>query len=229
MENRPDYYIGYISKVEDPDLYLVRVTIPGLCNAEGDEAMPAYPMRGEVDEPKINDMVLVHQLDPVFGSVLLYSKLKENQVIGFRSRGKEIIINEDEIVMATFDSSAEYKDEEVPEYQDWIKIDKEGNFNISMRSDAKISIDGDCRLQIGGDCLVSFQGAVDATVQDNCNITVNGNTKINCPGTIELTGGGTLQTTNGGTCAPMGMGGFCAIPVCPYTGAPHVGYQITGI
>lgn len=40
--------------------------------------------------------------------------------------------------------------------------------------------------------------------------------------------GGNLTTVNGGTATPNGQGGFCGIPVCPLTGAPHIGNKISG-
>ena len=45
--------------------------------------------------------------------------------------------------------------------------------------------------------------------------------------TVNITGG-TLKTGNGGTAAPTSKGGFCAIPVCPLTGAPHIGDVLSG-
>ena len=40
--------------------------------------------------------------------------------------------------------------------------------------------------------------------------------------------GGILKTGKGGTAAPTSKGGFCAIPVCPLTGAPHIGDVLSG-
>ena len=42
---------------------------------------------------------------------------------------------------------------------------------------------------------------------------------------MELTGG-TLKCK--GSATPSGQGPFCAIPVCPFTGAPQCGTDVSG-
>lgn len=44
---------------------------------------------------------------------------------------------------------------------------------------------------------------------------------------IEIKSGGTL--TMGGTAKQSGTGAFCAMQVCPFTGAVHVGNKVEGI
>jgi hypothetical protein len=191
-----NYYIGTIVEVTDPDLYQVKIDIPGVT-----KDAPALPFRGEVDEPKPGNVVLVRCLDPVFGSVYLYSKLKENDFIGFRSRGKMVDITEDYIRAGIF-ADKDYKDQERPELTSWAKLDKGGNIEVHAEGDVTVTIDGKADITVTGDCTITAP---------NVNIT-----------------GGNLQTVNGGTCAPAGIGGFCAVPVCPMTGAPHVGNKIQG-
>ena len=79
---QPKYYLGVITKILDPDTYEVEIEIPGVT-----KEAKAYPYRDTVDEPKPEDLVLVLGLDPVYNSVWLYQKLKENNFIG--STGKE--------------------------------------------------------------------------------------------------------------------------------------------
>lgn len=45
-------FIGVIAKVLDPDLYTIEVDIPG-----ENERLSAFPFRGEVDEPRVGDVV----------------------------------------------------------------------------------------------------------------------------------------------------------------------------
>jgi len=84
-------YIGKISEILE-DGFSVRVVIPGICE---DLGMPALPERGELDEPKVGDIVIIEELDPVFGSVLLYRKIKQNKFHGLRFHGKAISFDDD--------------------------------------------------------------------------------------------------------------------------------------
>ena len=74
-------FIGVIAKVLDPDLYTIEVDIPG-----ENERLSAFPFRGEVDEPRVGDVVFLRELDPIYHSYYLYEKLKENDFIGIRAR-----------------------------------------------------------------------------------------------------------------------------------------------
>lgn len=71
----------------------------------------------------------------------------------------------------------------------------------------------------------------------NIQVTSKGNIEVNAGGNIKIDGGenevsleniGTLKT-NGGTSMANGQGGFCGIPICPFTGAAHVSNEIKGI
>ena len=90
-----NYYTGIVVEVIDPVLYQIKVDIPGI-----NKQLPAFPMRGEVDEPKVNDFVLLYCFDPIYDSYMLYHKIKENDFIGFRSNGKMIDVTPDYIKVA---------------------------------------------------------------------------------------------------------------------------------
>ena len=96
------YYSGTIVEIVDKVLYEIKVDIPGLKTG-----VTAYPMRGEVDEPRVGDFVFLKCLDPVFQSYYLYHKIKENDFIGFRSNGKMVDITPDYIQVAIFNPSDE--------------------------------------------------------------------------------------------------------------------------
>lgn len=241
----PTYSLARISKVIDPDRYEVELCIPGVI-----EGVKAFPMRGEVDEPKPGDLVLCIGLDPVYHSVYFYQCLKENEYIGFRSRGKKVDITKDRIEIGIFPETqdpeatdAPYPENETPESTSWIKIDADGNLDImaegnqtvNIMGDSKVNIQGASEVTIGGEAKVDITGKatvcvnsdVSLDVTGNANISVSGSVKLDSP-TVTITGGGTLET-KGGSVAPQGVGGFCAIPVCPFSGSPHTGTQITGI
>jgi hypothetical protein len=199
---QPNYYLGVITKILDPDKYEVEIEIPGVT-----KEAKAYPIDRSPDEPKPEDLVLVLGLDPVWNSVWLYQKLKENEFIGFRSRGKKVDITKDRIEIGIFSqmnekdqTSPPYEEDKTPKSTSWIKIDKDGNIDVHAEKNMTIKVDG------------------------NCNIEVAGSTVLKCPD-VTITGG---KLTVQGSVPPTGTGPFCAIPVCPVTGAPHVGPIVNG-
>ena len=118
-----NYYLGVVTAVtpddddrikNDKEWHEVLIDIPGVI-----QGVTAFPFRDELDEPKINDKVLVLDVDPLYHSYFLYRKLKEDGFIGFRSSGKMVSITPDEIVLGVFgpDDNDEY-----PEYADKINL-----------------------------------------------------------------------------------------------------------
>lgn len=75
-------------------------------------------------------------------------------------------------------------------------------------------------------------GDIKVSTEKNLNIEVKGDQKIEATGKMEIKAaqtkltGGQLECT--GTPTPSGSGCFCAIPVCPVTGAPHSGSIVMG-
>lgn len=221
MLNQDQYFTGTIVEVLDPVLYQIKVDIPGIAIG-----VPAFPMRGEIDEPRVGDFVLLRSLDPVFKSYYLYQKIKENNFIGFRSNGKMVDITPDYVTVAIYDPGTEYndsvKDETFrPEPTDWIKLDKEGNLEVNLRANSNITITGSSNIKIETDSKVELGGNSEISVSGNSNINVSGSTKLTCPDvTIDITGG--KLTTVGKSNTDL-SGPFNAIPTCPFSGAPHCG------
>ena len=133
MKTKPDsnerYYLGMISKVEDRVLYKVRVTIDNVV----DDAM-AFPLRGEVDEPKVGDMVLLYNIDDLFQSCYLYSKIKEDKFIGFRSNGKLISITPESITMMVYDTSEDANEDKIDSFRSKIVMNSDGTVEIESKS-----------------------------------------------------------------------------------------------
>lgn len=127
------FYPGCVSKIIDPETYQIEVDIPGYI-----EGLKCFPWRGELDEPKVGDLVLVQELDSDFHSYALWRKLKEDKFIGIRSNGKMIDITPDSIVIGVFDKTKEYKDNEKPEVKTSIKLTNDGNIEISGEGDITI-------------------------------------------------------------------------------------------
>lgn len=277
------YYIGRISQVEDRVFYKIRVSVEGIV----DDAM-AFPMKGEVDEPLVGDKVLLYNIDPEFGSVYLYSRIKEDNFIGFRSNGKIITLispyetedgesgDDDNITIGIYDiDENDGNNDEVGQYITSIVInrkddDKKGsiditigndkykggpksNLNIKVMGNVEASIEGDegstinisnnSNIKIGGNSTIEIQGNSSLKVNGNLDAEVSGNTDIKSQGkctinspsginiessaTVEITGGGTLKTS--GTCGASPNGGYCGIPVCPFSGSIQTFTTITGI
>lgn len=195
------YYLGKVSKIIDRLTYEIRVDIDGIV-----EEKPAFPLRGEIDEPKIGDYVLLRNIDPLYGSMYLYSKLKEDQFIGFRSNGKAIEITPEYIELTVYDRSDDvegahdgFEDVGGSPWFTRIKCLNDGNIIISTgkgkSGNLTINTYGDTKILTRGDTEVASDGQI----------------KIDAP-RVELS---SLQSI------PGTSGALNCIPVCPFTGATH--------
>jgi hypothetical protein len=174
----------------------------------------------------------------------LYEKLKENDFIGIRARGKKIWMKEDFIQIGIIPPDAnnstgaksfpdtvagEWYDDQsgadkTPSCTSWVKIDKEGNIDIEMEGSGHMHITGDHKVEIDGGLTVKIGADAKIEVGGSADVTVSGSAKLTSPD-VTITGG---QLTVGGSCAVTGQGGFCGIPNCLLTSAPHVGHVISG-
>lgn len=123
------YYLGKIREVIDRVTYEIRVDIDGVV-----EDKPAFPMRGEVDEPKVGDDVILRNVDPLYGSMYLYSKLKEDEYIGFRSNGKEVTITPESITMRVYKRGDKAEDDDYGSYVAKIVMKEDGTLLIESKS-----------------------------------------------------------------------------------------------
>lgn len=168
--NKPDIYIGEITEVLDPHLYRIKFTVPGVI-----EEAEALPFRGEIDEPKKGDIIYLRELDPLYGSIYLYSKLKENDFIGFRALGYAIDIQDSGITISK--ASHGDDDSEHPSPEAFIKIDSGGNIEISNQN---IKITGDSKVDITSG-NVTISGSNVTITGGNCKMTGTANTDMNGP------------------------------------------------
>lgn len=201
------YYTGTIVEIVDKVLYVIKVDIPGLKSG-----VTAFPMRGEVDEPRVGDFVILRCFDPVFQSYYMYHKIKENDFIGFRSNGKMVDITPDYIQIAIFnpdnnswnDCSENTETDDLgrvcggyrPEVTDWIRLDKDGNLNIHIRSNNSVTIEGDADINVNGETTITSP-----------SITIKGPGFLTCKGTV----------------VPSAEGGpFIAVTAAPPVGTPFI-------
>lgn len=140
-------FIGVITKVLDADLYQVEVDIPEL-----NKGLKAFPLRGEVDEPRVGDVVFLRELDPLYHSYYLYEKLKENNYIGIRARGKKIKITKEAIEIGIYTDTGDQSfdqggKDETPECSAYIKLTKSGELIVKA---SKITVKADTVTARGG-------------------------------------------------------------------------------
>lgn len=194
-----DFFLGKVREVKDRLTYEITVDIPGV-----GEELRAYPWsRGEMDEPVAGNLVYLLSIDSMYHSAYLYMKAKENDFIGIRSNGKMIDITPEAITIGVYPEGNVVSDEERPDPGiSKIVMDNSGNINIVSSGNITIEVAGDC------------------------NVNVSGKTTVESP-EVNITGG-KLTTVNGGTVSPSGIGGFCGIPACLFSGAIHVGNTIEG-
>lgn len=84
----------------------------------------------------------------------------------------------------------------------------------------------DTKVDIYTNKVEVVSGSSKVTIQKDGDIEVDSATKVLVKAPqVEITGG---QLTTKGSAAPTSQGPFCAIPVCPLTGAPHIGHQVSG-
>lgn len=218
METERLYYLGVVKNIiEDEDngitkeYGIIEADIPGVI-----QGIRAFPKRNELNEPKPGDAILLLCLDPILNSYWIYERIKENDFIGIRAAGKMIDITPDYISIGIFDKDSGYKEDERPEMKTYLKLDSEGNLEIKTSGNTSIEIKGNTEIKTEGDTNIETSGTTD--------IKSNGACTINSPD-VKVTGG---KLTVNGTGVANGQGGFCGLPNCLFTSAPHVTNTITG-
>lgn len=206
-----NYYLGVVKAVtpddddrikNDKEWHEVIIDIPGVI-----QGVTAFPFRDELDEPKIDDKVLVLDVDPLYHSYFLYRKLKEDGFIGFRSSGKMVSITPDEIVIGVFgpddnDEYPEYKEDEIPDCDPkddgsgdgmaYVKMTKTGDIEIKTKGFCHVNIAGKdddgngCVVTINEAAQVNIKGDSEVNIDGKSDINVKGNTTLTCEGDIAI-------------------------------------------
>ena len=210
--NNVNYYIGTIVATardghellkNKPEFQEAIIDIPGII-----QGILAFPINGMNDEPRKGDTVLVMAMDPKFGSYYLYQTLKEDDFIGFRASGKMIDVTPDHINIGVYDENDPYTGDTRPDTSALanVEITKDGAITIHAAKDITINTDANCNITVTGNANIK---AKNATVEASGTLTTNG---------------GTWKTTNG-VAKPTGIGPFCGIAFCPFSGAPQCSQQ----
>ena len=201
-----DFYLGSVHEVIDRVTYEITADIPGVA-----QEVKAYPWsRGEMDEPVAGNLIYLIALDPVYHSVYLYMKAKENDFIGIRSNGKMIDITPDYISIGVYETDTTSADGERPDLsKSYCKMDSEGNIEIMATGNEKIEIKGDAEVKVSGNVKVEVSGDADIKVSGTTNI--DGDTLNINSGTINMN----KKLPN------PGSGPLNCIPNCLFSGVAH--------
>lgn len=206
-----NYYIGLVVAVtkddddrleNDKEWHEILVDVPGII-----QGVHAFPFRDELDEPKINDKVLILDVDPLYHSYFLYRKVKEDGFIGFRSSGKMVSITPDDITIGIFKPDADYKEDEVPDCNPkddgsgdgfaYVKLTKDGDIDIKTKGFCKINIAGKESDDSKKGCIVTINESSEVNIKGESTVNINGESKINVDENVTVTSKKTA-TINGG-------------------------------
>lgn len=202
-----NYYIGVISEVVDNLTYEVKVDIPGIV-----EKKTAFPLRGEVDEPVVGDSVLLRNIDPLYMSVYLYSKVKEDEFIGFRSNGKTVSITPEYIRISVGEKESE-------EFHTHITLYDSGEMEITTKDSLKINISGETSVTTDNNVSIDTTGSTTIKSSGDLSIDTTGSTDIKSSGNITIDG--PKIQLSGLKAIPGTSGSLNCVPVCPFTGVNH--------
>ena len=199
-----NFYLGVVSKVLED--FRIKADIPGIILG-----VNAFPLRGDCDEPKVNDPVILLGLDPDFNSYYLYWKLKENDFTGFRAYGKEISIEEKKLVIRSYTGENSKDGEHEPgEENSKIELDDKGNITIIANKDANVEIKNNANITVGNEAKIDATVATIKTVDAEIGAGDEG------LGTLTIAAQGVIPDAAGGPFVALPPGA----PVTPPQGAP---------
>lgn len=204
-----NFYLGIVADIVEKDevkktYHQIKADIPGIiCGVN------AFPLRGDCDEPKKGDPIILLGLDPDYNSYYLYWKLKENDFTGFRAYGKEISIEEGKLVIRSY-SEGEYKDDEHEpgEENSRIELDDQGNITIIANKDANVEIKNNANIKVGNEADIESTVATIKTMDAEIGA-------LNGVGTLKVNHIGVIPNADGGP--------FIAFPgqlITPPAGTP---------
>lgn len=200
-----NFYLGTVASVPEDGNFEIVADIPGVIRG-----VKAFPLRGDCDEPKPGDAIILLGLDPEYNSYYLYWKLKENDFTGFRAYGKEISIEEEKLVIRSYSGeNSEDGEHEPGEEVARIQMDDKGNLVASNKAGAEIKITDN------GDIKTSSPNEKSTiTLKNDGNIEIE-----TLGGEISFKGGGTIDfgVLLNDSKLPTG---FLNIPAFPPPGTP---------
>lgn len=232
-----NFYLGVVKEYSGEFDFKITADIPGVISG-----VNAFPIRGDCDEPKPGDPIILLGLDPLYNSYFLYWKLKENDFTGFRVKGRQISFQESGIRISidepessegegeeeeggnSKESDAKVLDGEVSR----IDLDTEGNIEVINKSGAFMKLDSDGNLEANngqtGKLSITSDGVVRAETAETSSIELDGQGNINIEirsGTVKLKGFGTLELPKTMLANGIIPTGFLSEPLSLPAGSPH--------
>lgn len=200
-----NFYLGIVADIiEEGDIkktyHQIKADIPGIiCGVN------AFPLRGDCDEPKKGDPIILLGLDPDYNSYYLYWKLKENDFTGFRAYGNEISIEDGKLVIRTYDGDNTDDPEHEPgEEKTRIELDKSGDIKVIAKNNVNVEITNNANIKVGN------KADIETSLADIKAVDVE---------VSAAHGAGTLTVKSKGV-IPTGTGPFLATNITPPQGAP---------
>ena len=229
-----EYFLGTVSAVPDTSSsFVIKANIPEVI-----DNVTCYPLRSNIDEPKIGDLVLIRDLDPEYHSYFVYEKVNENDFTGIRCKGKMIDITDESLKIGIFDEG-DFKDNERPANTSWIELKEDGDLDIILEDDLFIQTAGSIKavteedflvtteqnasIEIGGHTKINIKNGEEVAINGKVNVTINGDYSLKVTGNLDIDaskitiGGNTLTLKTPSASA----GPFNWVCNCPYTGIKH--------
>lgn len=233
-----NFYLGVVKEYSGEFDFKITADIPGVISG-----VNAFPIRGDCDEPKPGDPIILLGLDPLYNSYFLYWKLKENDFTGFRVKGRQISFQESGIRISidepesgegesgegeeggnSKESDAKVLDGEVSR----IDLDTEGNIEVINKSGAFMKLDSEGNIEANngqtGKLSITSDGVVRAETAETSSIELDGQGNINIEirsGTVKLKGFGTLELPKTMLANGIIPTGFLSEPLSLPAGSPH--------
>lgn len=230
-----NFYLGVVKEYSGEFDFKITADIPGVISG-----VNAFPIRGDCDEPKPGDPIILLGLDPLYNSYFLYWKLKENDFTGFRVKGRQISFQESGIRISidepessegesgegedSKESDAKVLDGEVSR----IDLDTEGNIEVINKSGAFMKLDSEGNIEADngqtGKLSITSDGIVRAETAETSSIELDGQGNINIEirsGTVKLKGFGTLELPKTMLANGIIPTGFLSEPLSLPAGTPH--------
>lgn len=215
-----NFMFGTVSEIVDDHKFVIKFT-----TKEVIENAIAYPI-DTFDEPNIGDPVWIISIETIFGYSFMWKKLRLFDYTRLKLLDSRICLCHDHILFQVGgEESAQNGDEAAPVF---VRFNVDGT--IVVKSTKSVTVETP-EVYVKGTTKIDVETPdYDLRGTETVDIetpayTLKGNDTIDIKGgTITVTG--KEFKTKAGTCSPTGTGGFCAIPVCPLSGAPHIGNSI---
>lgn len=196
-----NFMFGHVTSVEDDHKFIIKFTTENYI-----EDAIAYPI-DTFDEPNVGDPVWIIQIETVFGYSFMWKKLRLFDYTRLKLLESKIIIHHDHILVQAGGGDGD------PDGKSYVRLNNDGTIIVKSMNSVTVETP---EMHVKGTTKIDIE-TPDYDLKGKDTIDIEG-------GNITVTG--KSFKTKAGTCTPTGSGGFCAIPVCPLSGAVHISNEI---